>query len=119
MSIVKEMSTRLVPVTAVRWGPDWDHMKAAAEYLGSQGIMFQLITATEDQVARGVDVMPELVLFDAHYRPHQVVFSQWVVLYPGYRNFRVVDNQTLHKEFRFLADESEDFIQVAEEGARS
>jgi hypothetical protein len=108
MSIVKELSTRLTPVKAVRWGPDWDHMKAAAEYLGSQGIMFQLVSADEDQRSRGVDVMPELILFDAHYRPHQVVFSQWIVLYPGYRNFRVVDNQTLRAEFRYLAEEEDE-----------
>lgn len=108
MSVVKDLSTRLIPVKAVRWGPDWDHMQAAAEFISNQSVMYQLVTADQDQIDRGVDVMPELILFDAHFRPHHLTFSQWVVFYPGFRNFRIVDNQTLRAEFRYLADEEEE-----------
>jgi hypothetical protein len=110
---VREMSTRLRPVVSAQWGPDWEGMSETAEFLGSQGIMFEIKTPSAEDEARGVDIMPELILYDNRFRKHIVTFGLWVVVHskpPNHRGappFRVVDHNVLAHEYIFTSTESE------------
>lgn len=94
---VKE--TKVVGVTAVQWGPDVNGMMHAAEVLGNAGLMFSIKSTTPEEEARGIDILPELEILDQRFRKHVVTPGLWIVLHPGYRNFRVVDKATLDGEY--------------------
>lgn len=110
---VREGSTRLTPVEIAQWGPDWAGMMETAEFLGSRGIMFKLISPSDEDTARGVDIMPELVLQDHRFRNHRVTFGLWVVVHqkpPNHKGappFRILDHRELAHEYRFTSTESE------------
>lgn len=96
---VKYLRALPVGVTAVQWGPDYIGMMCAAEVLGNAGLMFDVKSTTPEEEARGIDILPELVILDKRFRKHIVTPGLWVVLHPGYRNFRVVDKETLTEEY--------------------
>lgn len=74
-------------------------MMRAAEELGSKGLIFQIKTLGEDQVRKGIDILPELHLYDEHYLKHIVHPGRWVVVLPGYRKFRVMDLEDIRREY--------------------
>lgn len=95
---------RLVPVdhevTAVQWGPDWDGMLLAAEHLGNMGMLFDIKFATPEDRRRGVDIYPELIILDDRFRSHTVTHGLWVVVHPGYRQFRVLSTAELQAQYK-------------------
>lgn len=97
------MTKRLVPavdeVIAVQWGPDKDAMLGAAEFLGSRGMQFDIKFTSPEDKRRGIDVYPELHLFDDRFRVHVVTRGLWIVVYPGFRQFRVVTTERLQADY--------------------
>jgi hypothetical protein len=71
--------------------------------LGDNGFMFEMKLADE---RRGIDVMPELVVYDWRFHAHSVTFGLWLIVYPGYRQLRVVDKATKDFELQLLSEES-------------
>jgi hypothetical protein len=106
--MILETRTRLMPVTALQWGPKWEDMEEVGKFLGANGFMFDIKLADE---RRGIDVMPELEVYDWRFVKHTVTFGLWIMVYPGTRQVRVVDKGTVDFELQVLADEK------AEEGA--
>jgi hypothetical protein len=102
--MIKESRARLLPVTAVQWGPTWEDMDEAGKFLGEKGFMFDLHVADKRQ---GVDVMPDLVILDWRNCAHVVHWNDWVLVYPGYRQMRVVDGDTVLRETQQLSEEGE------------
>ncbi|AEV52028.1 hypothetical protein [Rhodococcus phage REQ1] len=95
---------RLVPaveeITAVQWGPDWKSMLQTAEQLGERGMLFDIRFATEEARRRGVDIFPELHIMDTRFRTHVVTHGLWVVIYPGYRQFRILSTEELDAQYK-------------------
>ena len=101
----RELVTRLVPAEAIQWGPTWDDMCQAAELLGRKGLMFKIV---QPQQRVGVDVLPELHVYDKRFRPHVVTPGLWIVIHPGYREFRVLDWYQIEREYHFTAEETDE-----------
>ena len=95
---------RVVPapgdLVAVQWGPSWDAMLKAAEKLGEAGMLFDIKFASEEDRRRGVDIYPELHIMDTRFRNHVVTHGLWVVIYPGYRQFRVLSTDELEAQYK-------------------
>lgn len=95
---------RVVPapgdLVAVQWGPSWDAMMRAAEQLGEAGMLFDIKFASEEDRRRGVDIFPELHILDPRFRTHVVTHGLWVVIYPGYRQFRVLSTAELEAQYK-------------------
>ena len=100
--------TKTVPVEVVSWGPNWDAMKDAAQKLGAMGIMFQIKWTTPEEERRGIDILPEIHLYDKRFRVHICTPGLYVVVHPGERNFRVVDKETLEAEYEVRTDDLAD-----------
>jgi len=96
----RELLTKMVPVVAERWGPSWEEMMSTAEKLGERGVMFEIKWVTPEQERRGVDILPELILYDYRYRKTTVTAGLWIVLHPGKSNFRVLTNEQIEYEYR-------------------
>lgn len=111
--MIKETRARLLPVTAIEWGPSTEDMIEAGRYLGENGFRFELV---QKDPRRGVDVMPELVVYDWRELAQPVGYKQWILVYPGYRQLRVVDKETMLRETQDLAEEglAEDIFREAE-----
>ena len=94
---------RVVPVahevTALQWGPSWNDMLEAAEWLGSHGYMFTIKYASDEERRRGVEIFPELRLMDSQYRTHVVTHGLWIVAHHD-RQFRVVTTSQLLHDYR-------------------
>lgn len=61
-----------VHVDYVRWGPTWESMKFAAQWLGESGVLFRFAAGEalfDDSEEYG---LPPLVLYDAHFNGHEV-----------------------------------------------
>lgn len=95
---------RLTPVaegiTAVQWGPAWKRMLEAAEHLGEKGMLFDIKFTSPEDRRRGVEIYPELHILDSRYRLHVVTHGLWVVVHPGYRQFRVLSTTELSSQYK-------------------
>lgn len=87
-------------VTAVQWGPDWNAMLVTATHLGEKGMLFDIKFASDDDRRRGVNIYPELHLLDTRFRTHVVTHGLWIVVYPGYRQFRVLNSEELAAQYQ-------------------
>ncbi|MBM4570318.1 hypothetical protein GS534_24365 [Rhodococcus hoagii] len=97
---VKRVAPAPGDLVAVQWGPSWDAMLKAAEKLGEAGMLFDIKFASEEDRRRGVDIYPELHIMDTRFRNHVVTHGLWVVIYPGYRQFRVLSTDELEAQYK-------------------
>lgn len=97
--MIEKRESNSVPVAVVSWGPTWADMQDAARYLGAQGLMFQIKWSTPEEERRGIDILPELHLYDWRYRVVVVTPGLYVVIHPGERNFRVLNREMLEEEY--------------------
>ena len=91
--------TRIVDVQVFEWGPEWSDMQEVARQLGALGLMFQIKWTTPEQQRKGIDILPEIHLYDKRYRTHVVTPGLFVAVHPGTRNFRVLDRYELEAEY--------------------
>lgn len=71
--------------------------------LGSRGIMFRIKHASPEERARGIDILPEIHLYDIRFRVHIATPGLFVVIHPGRGNFRVLDKETLEAEYDIVS----------------
>ena len=97
---MKRMTPLVDEITAVQWGPDWHAMLVTAEQLGEAGMLFDIKFASEEDRRRGVEIYPELHIMDSRFRNHVVTHGLWVVIYPGFRQFRVLSTDELKAQYK-------------------
>jgi hypothetical protein len=100
--------SHVVNVDVVEWGPGWYDMQVAARELGARGLMFRIKWSTPEDQARGVDILPEIHLYDSRFRVHVATPGLFIVIHPGRGNFRILDKTTLEQEYAVRTDDTAD-----------
>jgi hypothetical protein len=102
-AMIKKLVTREFETTAIQWGPKWEDMISAAKELGSRGMMFEIKQTSKDDLAKGIERLPELILHDSRFRPVVVTPGLWIIVHPGERNFRVLSSEQMSTEYKEAA----------------